>query len=162
MKQPFLEAGRIVSTFGIRGEVKIEPWCDSAEFLQGFSVLYVQGKPREVASARVHKGMLIVRFQDVEDVNTAMALKGKVVSFRREDAKLPADRVFIADILGSTVLDESGREVGRLEDVLVLPAGNVYVVRGEREHMIPAVPEFILETDPEQGVTGAYDRGHVI
>lgn len=50
------------------------------------------------------------------------------------------------------MLDESGREVGRLEDVLVLPAGNVYVVRGEREHMIPAVPEFILETDPEQGV----------
>lgn len=133
MKQPFLEAGRIVSTFGIRGEVKIEPWCDSAEFLQGFSVLYVQGKPREVASARVHKGMLIVRFQDVEDVNTAMALKGKVVSFRREDAKLPADRVFIADILGSTVLDESGREVGRLEDVLVLPRREMCTWCGARE-----------------------------
>ena len=79
MKSPFLEAGKIVNTFGVRGEVKLQPWCDSAEFLKPFKTLYVDGQPRAVASSRVHKGMLIVRFEGVEDVNAAMLLKNKIV-----------------------------------------------------------------------------------
>jgi hypothetical protein len=66
MKQQYLEAGKIVNTFGIRGEVKLQPWCDSAEFLKGFKTFYIDSRPRKVASARVHKDMLILRFEDVE------------------------------------------------------------------------------------------------
>ena len=152
MKQPFLEAGKIVNTFGIRGEVKLQPWCDSAEFLRRFKVLYYDGAPHDVASARVHKGMLILRFTGCEDVNAAMALKNKIVYFAREDAKLPEGRFFIADLLGADVVDESGTTVGKLTDVLDMPAGQIYVVQGEQEHTIPAVPEFILDIDAEAGV----------
>ncbi len=152
MKQPFLEAGKIVNTFGIRGEVKLQPWCDSAEFLKGFKTLYIDSKPRTVASARVHKDMLIVRFEGVEDVNGAMLLKNKVAYFAREDARLPEGRYFIADLIGSDVVDESGAAVGKLTEVLDLPAGQVYVVQGETEHTIPAVPEFVLGIDPEENV----------
>ena len=152
MKQPFLEAGKIVNTFGIRGEVKLQPWCDSAEFLRQFKALYYDGQRREVASARVHKDMLILRFAGCEDVNAAMALKNKIVYFAREDAKLPEGRFFIADLLGAAVIDESGQEVGKLTDVLDMPAGQIYVVQGETEHTIPAVPEFILDIDTEAGV----------
>ena len=152
MKQPYLEAGKIVNTFGIRGEVKLQPWCDSAEFLRQFKVLYYDGQPHEVASARVHKDMLILSFAGCEDVNAAMALKNKIVYFAREDAKLPEGRFFIADLLGAAVIDESGREVGKLTDVLDMPAGQIYVVQGETEHTIPAVPEFILDIDTEAGV----------
>ena len=128
MKQPFLEAGKIINTFGIRGEVKLQPWCDSAEFLKKFKTLYIDGRPRAVASSRVHKGMLIVRFADVEDVTGAMALKNKTVYFAREDAKLPEGRFFLADLIGADVIDEDGQSVGRLTEVLDLPAGAVYVV----------------------------------
>ena len=153
MKQAYLEAGRIVNTFGVKGEVKIMPWCDSAEFLLPFRTLYIDGTARRVISSRVHKDMLIVLFEGTEDLNAAMALKNKVVKFARSDANLPEGRFFIADILGSEVLDESGRAVGRLTDVLELPAGQVYVVEGEDgEHTIPNRSEFILDVNADEGV----------
>jgi len=49
-------------------------------------------------------------------------------------------------------VDENGTEIGKLTDVLERPAHNIYVVQGEEEHLIPAVPEFILKTDAEAGV----------
>ena len=152
MKSPFLEAGKIVSTFGVRGEVKLQPWCDSAEFLRPFKTLYVDGRPMEVAASRVHKDMLIIAFRGVEDVNAAMALKNKVVTFARADAKLPRGRYFIADLIGASVVDEAGNTVGTLAEVLDMPAGQVYIVRGETEHSIPNVPEFVLDADADAGV----------
>ena len=73
-------------------------------------------------------------------------------AFHREDAPLPRGAYFIQDILGASVVDESGNEIGRLTDVLERPASNIYVVQGETEHLIPAVPEFILSTDADKGV----------
>ena len=153
MKQEFLEAGKIVNTFGVRGEVKLQPWCDSADFLRSFKTLYIDGQPRRVVASRVHKEMLIALFEGVEDLNAAMALKNKVVYFARQDVKLPDGRFFIADILGADVIDEDGRAVGKLTDVLELPAGQVYVVEGEDgEHTIPNREEFILAVDANAGV----------
>ena len=149
-KEPYLEAGKIINTFGVRGEVKLDPWCDSAEFLKPLKTLYIDGAPRTVASSRVHQGMLIVRFADVEDVNGAMLLKNKIAYFARGDVRLPKGRHFIADLLGASVVDEQGAEIGRLTEVLDLPASQVYVVQGETEHTIPAVPEFILDIDADK------------
>lgn len=149
-KEPYLEAGKIINTFGVRGEVKLDPWCDSAEFLKPLKTLYIDGAPRAVASSRVHKGMLIVRFADVEDVNGAMLLKNKIVYFARSDVRLPKGRHFVADLLGAAVVNEQGTEIGKLTEVLDMPAGQVYVVQGEAEHTIPAVPEFILDIDADE------------
>ena len=149
MQEQYLEAGKIINTFGIRGEVKIEPWCDDAAFLKKFKTLYIDAQPRKVLSAKVHKGFLLVLFEGVEDVNAAMLLKNKVVYFDRKDAHLPKGQFFFADILGAQVVDEQGNTVGTLTEVLTLPAQNIYIVQGETEHSIPAVPEFILETDVE-------------
>ena len=149
-KEPYLEAGKIINTFGVRGEVKLDPWCDSAEFLKPLKTLYIDGAPRAVASSRVHKGMLIVRFADVEDVNGAMLLKNKIVYFARSDVHLPKGRHFVADLLGAVVVDEQGAEIGKLTEVLDMPAGQVYVVQGETEHTVPAVPEFILDIDADE------------
>ena len=157
-KEPYLEAGKIINTFGVRGEVKLDPWCDSAEFLKPLKTLYIDGAPRAVASSRVHKGMLIIRFADVEDVNGAMLLKNKIVYFARSDVHLPKGRHFVADLLGAAVVDEQGAEIGKLTEVLDMPAGQVYVVQGETEHTIPAVPEFILDIDAD----GKVIRVHLI
>ena len=148
----YLESGIIVNTHGTRGEVKIQPWADSAEFLKAFKYLYIDGKPFELLSSKVHKNCLIAQFKGVSDVNEAMVLKNKVVSINKSDAKLPKGDFFIADIIGASVVDESGKELGKLTDVLELPASNVYVVMGEREILIPAVPEFIIKTDVNVGI----------
>ena len=152
-KKAFIEAGRIVNTHGVQGEVKIEVWLDSPQFFKRFKRLFTaDGTELGVVSARGHKGFVIAKLAGVEDVNAAMALKNKTVSIRREDARLPKGSFFLQDILGARVVDEEGREIGRLADVLETPASNVYVVKGEREHLIPAVPEFIKKTDADEGV----------
>ena len=152
-KNAFIEAGRIVNTHGVQGEVKIEVWLDSPKFFKSFKRLYTAGgQELKVLSARTHKDFVIAKLEGVEDVNAAMALKNKVVSIRRSDAALPHGAFFLQDILGAKVVDEDGREIGVLEDVMETPASNIYVVKGETEHLIPAVPEFIKKTDAEAGV----------
>ncbi|MCL2342648.1 MAG: ribosome maturation factor RimM [Firmicutes bacterium] len=155
MKQRYLEAGKIVNTHGIRGEVKLEPWADSPAFLSRLPALYIGGKPYKIAAAKEHKGMLLVKFEGVDDINAAMALKNRVVFLDRGDVKLEIGAFFLQDILGATVVDETGAQLGKLVDIIEGAASNIYVVRGEREILIPAVPAFILNTDTEAGLVTA-------
>ena len=151
-KKQYIEAGRIVNTHGVAGEVKIEVWLDSPQFLKSFKRCFIDRREVKLLSARVHKGFLIVKLEGVEDVNAAMALKGRTVFIDRADARLPKGAFFLQDIIGASVVDESGSEIGKLVDVMETPASNVYVVKGEREHLIPAVPEFVMSTDVENGI----------
>ena len=152
MKNRFLEAGQIVNTHGIQGEVKIVPWCDSPEFLCDFNTLYIDEKPVKVRSARIHKGNVLAFLEGVDDVNAAMRLKGKTVFIDRTGVELPDGRHFIADLIGLEVRDAgSGTVLGTVTDVLTPPAHEVYVVKGEREYLIPAVDEFLIETNVEGG-----------
>ena len=151
-KKRYLEAGRIVNTHGVRGEVKIQPWADSPEFLRDFSRLYIDGRPYRLLSARVHKSSVIASLEDVDDVNAAMALRDKTVFIDRREARLPEGGYFIQDLIGAKVVTEDGAELGTLAEVLNMPASDVYVVRGEREILIPAVPQFILSRDIDAGV----------
>lgn len=153
MQKKYLEAGQIVNTHGIKGEVKIVPWCDTPEFLCSFDALYLDGKAVQVESARAHKGNVIVKLEGIGDVNAAMRLKNKVVSIDRSDVELPEGRHFIADLIGLEVRDaDSGAVLGTITDVLTPPANEVYVVQGKgKEYMIPAVDEFLAETNIEGG-----------
>lgn len=151
MTHQFLESGQIVNTHGIRGEVKIVPWADSPEFLCRFSTLYIDGAAVRVLSARVHKGNVIAQLEGVDDVNAAMLLKNKVVCIHRDDAHLPDGSFFLADIIGLDVVDEAGQKLGVLQEILSPSRQQIYVVKGEREILIPAVDEFILETNIPEG-----------
>ncbi len=146
----YVEAGRIVNTHGVRGEVKIEIWLDSPEFFLRFSRVFVGGREIKLLSARPHKGCVIARLEGVEDMNAAMALKGRTVEVLRADAGLGEGEYFIQDIIGFRVADEEGNTVGTLADTMETPASLIYVVRGEREHLIPAVDEFVLGVDMEK------------
>ena len=146
----YVEAGRIVNTHGVGGEVKIEVWLDSPEYFRSFKRLYLNGAEKKILSARVHKSFVIARLDGVEDLNAAMALKGKTVEILRADAHLKEGEFFVQDILGFRVVDERGTEIGRLVDAEETPASMIYVVKGEKEHLIPAVREFILGIDAQR------------
>ena len=152
MDSRFLEAGRIVNTHGVRGEVRIHPWADSPEFLAGFKRLYIDGSPIDVVAARPHKSFVIAALEGVTDIEGAIRLKNKTVFIDRADVLLEEGRHFVADIIGLRALDSgTGEELGAVVDVLPLPANSVYVVRGEREILVPAVDEFIVETNIAEG-----------
>ena len=150
MKNQYLEAGEIVGTHGIRGEVKIMPWCDGPDFLKAFHSFYIEGTPYKVEAARVHKNMLLCKLQGVDDVSIAQTFKNTVVKIDRDSAPVAKGRVFIADLIGLPVYAE-GEEIGTLKDVYSGPANDVYIVKGKREYMIPAVSEFLEDVNPDEG-----------
>ena len=147
-----IEAGKIINTHGVAGELKAEVWLDSPAFMQSFKRFFIGEKEYTVRSSRVQKGFLYLKLEGVENLNAAMMLKGSIVKIAREDARLPEGAYFLCDIIGAKVIDEEGREIGILTDIEENPAAPIYIVNGEREHLIPAVPAFIRSTDPENGV----------
>ncbi len=158
MEKRFLEAGEIVSTHGIQGEVKILPWADGPEFLLKFKTLYLNEKPYTVVASRVHKTCVLAKLEGIDTPEEATLLRGKRVCIDRTDVKLPKGTVFIADLLGCRVLDDEGREIGIIKDVLTMPSSDVYVIKGEKNYMIPSVKEFVKEINVDEG----FVRVHLI
>ena len=151
MDKRFLEAGEVVGTHGIQGEVKILPWADGPEFLLGFKTLYLNGKPYAVRSSRVHKTCVLARLEGVDTPEQATLLRKQVVTVDRTGVKLPDGAVFIADLIGCRALDDGGNEFGKITDVLTMPSSDVYVVKGEKTYMIPAVKAFVREVNVAEG-----------
>lgn len=146
MKLEFIEAGEIVTTHGVRGEMKILPWGDSPEFLCDFKRVRIQGVTYEVESCRVQKTCNLLKIKGVDTMEAAQAMRGRTVEVYRCDA--PAGLIFAAELIGFRVLCD-GEALGRLTEVLDYPGNKVYVVKGEHTYMIPAVKQFILSTDME-------------
>lgn len=154
MKEQYLEVGKVTNVHGLMGEVRVQPWADSPDFLCRFKTLYVDKThwPIEVERARVHKNMVIIKFHGVTDVNGALAMRNAILYIDRDDANLPKGSFFLADIYGLEVRDAQTDEVlGKVDDILTPPANNVYVVRGgKREIMIPAVDQFVKEINVDE------------
>ena len=155
MKQPYIEAGRIMNTHGVRGEVKLEVWLDRPDDLCRYPRVFIGGAERKLLSVRPQQRFVIALFEGVEDMNAAMKLKGKTFSIAREDAQLPPGGYFLQDLLGASVVSEAdGTAVGTLTDILERPASDIYVITDAdgAEHLIPAVPAFIRSVDADAGL----------
>lgn len=150
-KKQFLEAGRIVNTHGVRGEVKAEAWTDEPAVLAGLKTLYLEGRPLRTESARVHKGFVLLKLEGIDTVEAAMALKGKILTADRDSIPLAEGAFFLQDAIGQPVTEEDGTELGVLADILDYPAGRIFVVKGRTEHLIPEQGGFIRSFDPESG-----------
>ena len=132
MKKQFLEVGRIVGTHGIRGELRVDPWCDSPDFLSGFKKLYFdEGKTSLKSKARPHKNIVLLRLEGVETIDDAEKLRGKVLYIDRDDARLPEGKNFVQDLIGCRVVDadDASKEYGEIADVFKTGANDVYTVK---------------------------------
>lgn len=156
----FMQVGKITNVQGLMGEVRVDAWADSPDFFKQFKTLYIghDHMPLTVIGARSHKKMAILKFEGITDINSAMTIRGQVVYFKRSDANLPDGHFFIADLLGLEAIDcETGEILGKIDEVLPLPAHNVYAIRGgARDFLLPAVPEFIKETNIAQSYVKVY------
>ena len=149
MKLQFLEAGEIVTTHGVRGEMKVLPWADGPDFLMDFDRVRIDGTEYKVESCRIQKTCNLLKLKGIDTMEAAQAMHGKTVQIYRCDA--PEDMIFVAELIGMKVLCDS-IEIGKIADVLDYPGNKVYVVKGEHEYMIPAVKAFVLSTDMENEV----------
>ena len=146
MKLQFGNAGEIVTTHGIKGEVKVMCWLDDPEMLCEFARCRIGGKAFEMEQVRVQKTCNLVKLQGIDTVEEAQKLRGKTVELYRED--IDEEVIFAAELVGMEVF--AGEEkIGKIAEVLTYPGNSVYVVKGQYEYMIPAVSQFILDTDME-------------
>ena len=144
MRLQFIEAGEIVSTHGLRGDMKVLPWVDSPEVLCEFDRCRIDGVEYTIEDCRVQKTCNLVKLAGIETVEQAQAMRGKTIELFRED--IGDEVIFAAELIGVDVFC-NGEKLGQITDVLDYPGNSVYVVKGAHEYMIPAVKQFILSTD---------------
>ena len=94
-----------------------------------------------------------MKLPEIDDMDAALALKGKLLHVKAGEAKLPNGELFDAELIGMQVYEFFPRRlVGTLEEVLTYPAHKLYRVRGQNKiYLIPAVPDiFIIDTNLEK------------
>ncbi len=151
--------GIFSSTHGIRGEIKVYPTTDSAERFAHLKEVILETKAGdltlEVEKARPAKGMVILKFKGIDNINDIERHKGASLFVTRENAApLEEGSFYIADLLGCRVETEEGRTLGVLRDVLPTGANDVFVVKDpekkdSKEYLLPNIKDCVLRIDPE-------------
>ena len=148
MKLPYIGAGEIVTTHGVRGEVKVLSWLDSPEMLCEFDRCRISGREYVMDSVRVQKTCNLVKLRGVDTMEDAQKLRGKTMELYREDI---SDELIFASELVDVEVYADGACIGKIKEVLDCPGNSVYVVQGNREVLIPDRPEFVRSIDPAAG-----------
>ena len=157
MKQPYLETGVIVGTHGVHGELRVQPWSDTPDFLCGFDRFFLDTAGREsivVTASRVHKNVVLLTVEGVHDIPAAERLRGRMLFIDRVEVELEPGAHFIQDLLGCTVTDDrTGDPLGKLTDVFKTGANDVWQVTNEgRNYLVPVIPDVVRLVDPDQGL----------
>lgn len=155
MKKQFLDTGKIVGTHGIKGEVRIDPWCDSPEFLCAFKKLYLDesGKTYVDVKSRPHKNIVLCKIKGVDTIEDAERLRGKVVYIDRNDINLGEGVNFVQDLIGLEVRDADTNQVyGKITDVLRTGANDVYeITENGNKYLAPVIDDVIVEINVDSG-----------
>lgn len=153
MKQ-YLEVGKLINTHGIKGEMKLELWCDSIDYIKQFKTLYMDeygNNSLTLLSARPQKNHAIVKFAEITSIDEAENYKNKVLFGNRDDAEIDEDANYIQDLIACSVIDvNTDEEYGRVADVLNYGASDILDVEGDGKHKyIPVIPDIVKEISTE-------------
>lgn len=149
-----LEVGKIVNTHGLRGEVKVVTWTDYPEVFEDIEYVYIKRKDDyerlDVKGIKYQKGNIIVKFAQIQDINEAERYKNQVLYAEREIlGELPEGVYYIADLIGLEVVDEDGRRIGTISDVINTGSNDIYEVKraGKKNMLLPVIDEVVLNID---------------
>lgn len=159
----YLEVGKIVNTHGLLGEVKVVPWTDYPENFEDIPYVYAKTRKGEerldITRVRYQKNNLILKFEQIKDINEAELYKNTVLLCERSMFNLPEGVHFIADLIGLEVYDEeNGEKIGVIADVFNTGSNDIYDVRreGKRNLLIPVIDDVVKKIDIEGGRVTVY------
>ena len=153
----FLEIGKVLSAHGIKGEVKIEHWCDSLEDFCEIKNMYfdISKEPVEIQYIRTHKNYALIKFSGIDSRDKAEFLKGKKLFARREDIPIKEGHYFIEDLKKCDVVDfETEKKYGILKDVWSTGANDIYTVLDDsnKEYYVPIIEGTVKKIDLDKKV----------
>ncbi len=158
MKKEFLEAGKVRNTHALQGEVKAECWLEGAKPFDGLRHLYLSAageKELEILSVRRQGDIALVRFRGIDTVEAASLLKGKTLFAARRELDPENEKVYFADLIGLPMTEDGeGTVYGTVRAVESRGAGELFLVAlpDGREVYFPAVKEFVVRCDTDEGV----------
>lgn len=151
----FIETGKIVGTHGVRGMVRIQPWCDGNEFLCSFKKLYLEEgkKSLKVNKIQSHGTVVIAQFSGVDSIEAAEALRGSVLYINRRDVTLSDGQYFVDDIIGCKVYNiENNELLGEVCDVSATGANDVWHIKSGAEiYLIPKIDDIVKSVNIDEG-----------
>lgn len=152
MKEGYLEVGKVLNTHGIRGEIKVQSWCDELEDLCELETVYINHKAYAVKHTRIHGQVVLMTLEGIHSIDDALPLKNKIVEASREDFLLDEGEHFVVDLIGLEARNaETGEVLGKVVEIMEYPAQDIYVIKGEKQIMIPDVPDFVKEINEDEG-----------
>ena len=140
-----IQVGKVVNTFGIKGELKVLPFIDNFEKLEKINI---NEEELEIEKVRFQKDIAIVKIKGIDDINLIEKYKGKIITINDDEAPdLPEGTYYIKDLLGMEVITDDGKILGNLDNVMTTAANDVYEVG---EILLPATKEVIKKIDLEK------------
>lgn len=154
MKERYIETGKIVGTHGIKGEIRVQAWCDSPEFLTNFKTLYLDksGNAVKVKSSRVHKNVVLMKLHQIDTIEQAEAMRGKILYLDRADIQLDEGVYLQCDLIGCEVYDvDTGVLLGKITDVSQTGANDVWhITKDNKEYLIPSIPDVVISVNIDE------------
>lgn len=141
-----LEIGQIVNTHGLRGDVKVMPWCDDPEIFHELAYVLIDGEEFEIQKSSLHKNAVLLKLKGIDHINDAELYRNKVLKIPREElGELPEGTYYICDLLGCSVETVDGRNLGNICDIIKTGSNDVYVVEDitKKQVLIPVIDEVI-------------------
>lgn len=148
----YVSIGRIISTHGLRGEVKFLYYNEISEGLYNYSTFlirqekdWVEIKPERI---RQQKGFYYIKFQGYNAIEEVTSFTNKELFVKEEDLPpLDNDEYYDYQLIGLDVLDEKRGLIGKVDNIIHTKANDILVVKGKREILIPMIDIYIKSID---------------
>lgn len=154
MKQEFITIGKVVTTQGNKGEIKVLPLTDSTDRFKKLNSIFIKNnvnqKALNIEKIKIKENMVILKIKDIENIKEAKLLVGSYLEIEREKAvKLPEDTYFVFEIIGLDVYTKNNIYLGKVDNVISTGSNDVYIVKIEDKEdlFIPAIREIIENID---------------
>lgn len=156
MSEKMITIGKITKSQGNKGEVRVLPLTDFPERFEILDKVFLVKTNRkiekEIESLRFHKGFVIIKFTDINDINSAEEIRDFEIRIPEEEIlPLKENEYYINQLIGFEVMTVEGKLLGNVSDILITGGVDVLVVDGEeKEYMIPAALELITEVNERE------------
>ena len=151
--------GQIVSTQGLRGDVRVYPLTDYKERFEELEYVYLEDSQEielKIERVRYKKQLVILKFQGLDNIDDVQKLKNIYITIDKDKIReLPQDTYYIFDLIGSEIIDEDNSPVGILVDIVQNTAQDLYIIEdksSKKKIMIPAVKEFVKEVNLKEKI----------
>ena len=155
----YFECGKVCGAHGVRGVLKIEPWCDTPRVLATQKRIFLADgdgrfKEARVLTASVSGGNVLMSLEGIDGRDAAIAMKGTVLYLHRYDIPVEDGEMLLADMIGLDVVDaNTGVKYGIITDIAEVPRGLLYTVKTEKGDVYyPSAEPLVAGVDPERGL----------